>query len=151
MGHGCPPSRRLACWLVAGACALPALPGFAQSEPEESCAGKVRLHGPIWDLGAQRLEPGLDVVLDTVAETIRERCGSKSIVIESHAFEMPTPELNQRLSELRAALVRHELVGRGVPAARLLPEGLGDTRPLVPADRPGAALRNRRISFRSLD
>jgi outer membrane protein OmpA-like peptidoglycan-associated protein len=141
----------LGSWLIAGGLAVAGLPAFAQGEPEESCMGKVRLRGPIWDLSTRSLEPGLDVVLDTVARTIRERCGTKSIVIESHAYEMPTPELNQRLSELRAGLVRHELVARGVPSGRLLPVGLGDTQPLIPLDEPDAALENRRITFRPLD
>jgi outer membrane protein OmpA-like peptidoglycan-associated protein len=138
-------------WLLAGGLAVTALSALAEGEPEEACVGKVRLHGPIWDLATQALEPGLDVILDTAARTIRERCGQKSIVIESHAYEMPTPELNQRLSELRANLVRHELVARDVPSGRLLPVGLGDSQPLIPLDQPEAALRNRRITFRSLD
>jgi outer membrane protein OmpA-like peptidoglycan-associated protein len=142
---------QLGSWLFAAGLAVAAPPAFAQGEPEESCVGQVRLRGPIWDLAARALEPGLDVVLDTVARTIRERCGPKSIVIESHAYEMPTPELNQRLSELRANLVRHELVRRGVPSVRLLPVGLGDTQPLIPLDQPDAALGNRRITFRPLD
>ena len=141
----------LASWLVAGGLAAAVLPSFAEIEPVQSCVGKVRLRGPIWDLASQTLEPGLDVVLDTVAQTIRERCGQKSIVIESHAYELPTAELNQRLSELRAWLVRHELAARGVPAVRLLPVGLGDTQPLIPLDQPEAALENRRITFRPLD
>jgi outer membrane protein OmpA-like peptidoglycan-associated protein len=142
---------RFGSWLLAGGLAVAALPAFAQGEPGEACVGKVRLHGPIWDLATQALEPGLDVVLDTVASTIRERCGQKSVVIESHAYEMPTPELNQSLSELRANLVRHELVKRGVPSGRLLPVGLGDASPLIPLDQPDAALKNRRITFRPLD
>lgn len=142
---------RFGSWLLAGGLAVAALPAFAQGEPTEACVGKVRLHGPIWDLATRALERGLDVVLDTVASTIREGCGTKSIVIESHAYEMPTPELNQRLSELRANLVRHELVQRGVTAVRLLPVGLGDTQPLIPLEQPDAALKNRRITFRPLD
>ena len=113
--------------------------------------GKVRLRGPLWDLRSGTLEPGLDVAFDEVADTIRERCTLKSIVIEAHAFELPSPELNQLLSELRAATVRHELVRRGVSSEQLLPIGLGDTRPLVPQDTPGSALENRRVTFRALD
>ena len=131
---------------------LAGAPAFgAEPEAGASCVGKVRMHGPIWDLTAQRLEPGLDVVLDTIARAIRERCGGKSILIESHAYELATPELNQRLSELRAAIIRQELVQRGVPAVQLMPIGLGDTRPLLPLDQAGAALENRRITFRVLD
>ena len=134
----------LACTIV---CA--AHPALAQDE--ESCVGKVRLRGPLWDLSTGTLEPGLDVIFDSAAKSIRERCAQHSIVIEAHAFELPSPELNQKLSELRAATVRYELVKRGVPAVQLLPIGVGDTRPLVPMDQPGAALENRRITFRVLD
>jgi outer membrane protein OmpA-like peptidoglycan-associated protein len=115
------------------------------------CVGKVRLRGPLWDTASGQPEPGLAAVLDGIAEAIRERCGERGVVIEAHAFELPSPELNQRLSELRAALVRHELVKRGIPAQRLLPVGMGETTPLVPAGEPGAALENRRITFRALD
>jgi outer membrane protein OmpA-like peptidoglycan-associated protein len=136
----------LACAIV---CA--AHPALAQAEEEASCAGKVRLRGPLWDPQTGAFEPGLEVILDEAARTIRERCAQRSIVIEAHAFELPSPELNQQLSELRAATVRHELVKRGVPSVQLLPIGVGDTRPLVPKDKPNSALENRRITFRVLD
>jgi outer membrane protein OmpA-like peptidoglycan-associated protein len=130
---------------------LAAGPAFAEEPGAEGCVGKVRLRGPLWDTASGQPEPGLDAILDAVAETIRERCGERGVVIEAHAFELPAPELNQRLSELRAALVRHELVKRGVPARRLLPVGMGETAPLVPAGEPGAALENRRVTFRALE
>lgn len=123
-------------------------PAAAQEAEAESCVGKVRLRGPLWDLQNGVLEPGLDVIFDTVAKAIREKCDGKSIVIEAHAFELPSAELNQDLSELRAASVRYELVKRGVPLTQLLPVGLGDLEPLVPK---GSALENRRITFRVLD
>ena len=137
--------------ICTGALVCAALPAFAQGAEPESCIGKVRLRGPLWDLSTGALEPGLDVIFDDAARTIRERCAQKSIVIEAHAFELPTPELNQKLSELRAATVRHELVKRGVPSVQLLPIGVGDTRPLVPKDQPSSALENRRVTFRVLD
>ena len=141
-------SKALACIIALGCAGLPA---FAEGAEPESCVGKVRLRGPLWNLGDGTLEPGLDGIFDAAARTIKERCAQHSIVIEAHAFELPSPELNQKLSELRAATVRYELVKRGVPAAQLLPIGVGDTRPLVPMDQPGAALENRRITFRVLD
>ena len=137
--------------LGVGMMLVSAVPALSQEVPSESCVGKVRLHGPLWDLQTGTLEPGLGVILDEVARTIRERCAQDSIVIEAHAFELPSAELNLMLSELRAATVRHELVKRGVPSVQLLPIGVGDTRPLVPRDQPGSALENRRITFRVLD
>jgi outer membrane protein OmpA-like peptidoglycan-associated protein len=137
--------------LCTSAIACAALPALGQEAESESCVGKVRLRGPLWDLQGGTLEPGLGVILDEVARTIRSRCAQDSIVIEAHAFELPSAELNLLLSELRAATVRHELVKRGVPFVQLLPIGVGDTRPLVPKDDPDYALENRRVTFRVLD
>jgi OOP family OmpA-OmpF porin len=123
-------------------------PAVAEESDEGDCVGKVRLRGPLWDLQRGTLEPGLDAVFDGVARTIREQCGGRSIVIEAHAFELPTPALNEDLSELRAETVRHELVKRGVPITQLLPVALGDLKPLDPK---ATALENRRITFRVLD
>ena len=135
--------------ILFGLClALLAAPAFAQPE---SCVGKARIRGPLFDTTAGRLEPGLEVVLDDIARTILERCGSKDIVIEGHAYELASPELNRALAELRIQLVRHELAKRGIPIGRLMPVSLGDTRPIIPLDQAGAALENRRITFRPLD
>jgi outer membrane protein OmpA-like peptidoglycan-associated protein len=138
--------RRL---VFAGALAASAaLPAAAQAPEPGGCVGKARLRGPLWDTSANALEPGLDVALDEIARVIREECGGKGIVIEAHAFELPSAELNRLLSELRVTLVREELEKRGVPAWQLLPVPLGDTRPLGPKGDPDYALENRRITFR---
>ena len=137
--------------LCAGSIALAALPAGAQSPEAGGCIGKARMRGPLWDSSTGALEPGLDVVLDDVARTIREQCDDKKIVIEGHAFEMPTAELNLKLAELRVALVRYELEQRGVAAWRLLPVALGDTQPLVPKKGREGALENRRITFRPVE
>lgn len=137
--------------VFAGASALAALPAAAQAPEAGGCVGKARLRGPLWDTAQSALEPGLDVALDEIARTIREQCGGKDIVIESHAFEMPSAALNLKLSELRVMLLTDELVKRGVPSRQLLPVALGDTRPLAPADDPDEPLESRRITFRVLE
>jgi len=113
--------------------------------------GKARLRGPLWDSTNATLEPGLGAVLDEIARVIREECTNKKIVIEGHAFEMPSAELNLKLAEMRVALVRYELEKRGVPAWQLLPVALGDTQPLVQKKGSEAALENRRITFRPVE
>ncbi|MEN8160060.1 MAG: OmpA family protein [Myxococcota bacterium] len=117
-------------------------------EPEESCVGKVRLRGPIWDITTNELEAGLGVVLDQVVEAYRERCVGKLVVIEAHAYGLPTPELNETLSELRAAVVRHELVKRGIPASEMVLAPIGSARPMFAGSGRDWELRNRRITFR---
>ena len=128
-------------WIIA-AVALAAAPAWAQAPEPGGCVGKARLRGPIWDTNASALEPGLDAAFDEIARVIREDCDGKSIVIEGHAFELPTAEANRLLSELRLALVVHELAKRGVPSRQLLPVPLGDARPM------GEKEESRRITFR---
>lgn len=141
---------RLLAWVACVSGMLLAAGPAPAQEPgvTDQCVGKVRLRGPIWDLAANRLEEGLGVVLDEVARTYKERCLGKLVVIESHAYELPAPELNQKLSELRAAVIRHELAQRGVPASELRLAPIGDARPMFPLDGPDAVERNRRITFR---
>jgi len=147
---------RIAKWwmaaiVAAAVAALAALPAAAEAPEAGGCVGKARLRGPLWDTTNAALEPGLDAALDVIAETIREQCRGKGIVIEGHAFEMPSAELNMKLSELRVLLVRDELRKRGVPPHQLYPVPLGDTRPIAPKDDPDAVLENRRITFRAFD
>ena len=136
---------------LALAAMLAASPAAAQAPEPGGCVGKARLRGPLWDTTANVLEPGLALALDEIARVIREDCAGKGIVIEGHAFELPSAELNRLLSELRVTLVRQELEKRGVPPTQLLPVPLGDTRPVVAMDKPGAALANRRITFRVVE
>jgi outer membrane protein OmpA-like peptidoglycan-associated protein len=145
--------RRLRCGVarssvVVGVVFWLAFAAHAQAPEAGGCVGKARLRGPLWDTAANTLEPGLEVALDEIARVIREDCGGKSIVIEAHAFELPTAELNRLLSELRVTLVRHELEKRGVPSRQLLPVPLGDTHPMGSKSDPGYVLENRRITFR---
>jgi outer membrane protein OmpA-like peptidoglycan-associated protein len=136
-------------WLgIIGAAAIAAAPAWAEAPEAGGCVGKARLRGPIWDTTANALEPGLDTAFDEIARVIREDCEGKSIVIEGHAFELPTPGLNRQLSEIRVGLVVHELTKRGVPSRQLLPVALGDTHPLGAKGDPDFVLESRRITFR---
>jgi outer membrane protein OmpA-like peptidoglycan-associated protein len=136
-------------WLgIIGALVVAAAPAWAEAPEAGGCVGKARLRGPIWDTTANALEPGVDAAFDEIARVIREVCDGKSIVVEGHAFELPTPELNRLLSELRITLVRHELEKRGVPSRQLLLVPLGDTHPMGDKNDPDFALESRRITFR---
>jgi len=117
-------------------------------DTEDPCLGKVRLRGPVWDVTTHQLEPGLDGVLDAVAAAYRERCVGKLVVIESHAYSMPSAELNEMLAEIRAAVVRHELEKRGVPRSEMSLAPIGDRRPMFEGSGPDWVDRNRRITFR---
>jgi outer membrane protein OmpA-like peptidoglycan-associated protein len=146
--------KRSTLWALLLAPLLGALPAAADPAAESAadrCVGKVRLRGAIYDYQDGTLQPGIAEVLDGLARTFRERCPEKLLIIEAHAYEMPTPELNQRLSELRAHTLRYELAKRGIPEPQTIPAGMGSTKPTVPVDSPDAMQENRRITFRVAD
>jgi outer membrane protein OmpA-like peptidoglycan-associated protein len=131
-----------------------ASPSFADPNPGKAadrCGAKVRLRGPIYDYATGALQPGVGALLDELAAVFQERCGDKLLIIEAHAMELPSVELNQRLSELRALTIRFELAQRGIPEAQLLPVGMGNSKPEVPAGDPDALSLNRRVTFRVAD
>lgn len=117
----------------------------------ERCGVKLRLRGPIYDYATGSLQPGIGAILDEMARVFLASCPEKLLIIEAHATELPTPELNQRLTELRAFGIRHELKQRGIPEGHMLPAGMGSTKPEVPASDPDALNLNRRVTFRIAD
>ena len=141
-------------WITAFAALVVASPGLAQSRAEnaaERCGVKLRLRGPIYDYATGGLQPGIGAILDEMARVFLASCPEKLLIIEAHATELPTPELNQRLSELRAHTIRFELKQRGIAEAQMLPVGMGNTKPEVPASDPNAQNLNRRVTFRIAD
>jgi OmpA-OmpF porin, OOP family len=131
-----------------------AAPSIADPNAESAadrCVGKVRLRGTIYDFQAGELQPGIATILDEIARTFLERCPQKLLIIEVHASELPTPELNQRLSELRAFAVRHELAKRSIPETQMLPVGMGNSKPVASAGDSDALNLNRRVTFRVAD
>jgi outer membrane protein OmpA-like peptidoglycan-associated protein len=141
-------------WFAVLATMLAASPSLADPSAENAtdrCGAKVRLRGPIYDYATGALQPGIGAILDELAAKFVERCGEKLLIIEAHAAEMPTPELNQRLSELRAQTLRFELAKRGIPESQLLPVGMGSSKPVASAGEPDAMNLNRRVTFRVAD
>lgn len=115
----------------------------------DACLGKFRLRGPIFDFDALAPEAGVPEVVDAVAKTFLQSCPTRILVVEAHATDLATPELNQRLSELRAEGIVHELRRRGVPADHLRAVGFGSSQPLSAGDDLEARKMNRRVTFRA--
>jgi hypothetical protein len=113
-----------------------------------SCVGTVRLHGLGFVRDGVEVPPDDAIVLDAVAQMIRESCTGRTVVIEGHTDVSGSLEVNQRLSERRAEVVKRLLVERGVPAEQLRTEGLGESRPVTTDPSPEAQARNRRITLR---
>ena len=93
----------------------------------------------------QRAEHG--PVLDRLAAAIK-RCGEGvRIEVAGHTDSHNWTGQNQKLSEDRAAVMRDELVRRGVEARTLVVVGHAATRPVAPNDSEEGRALNRRVEF----
>lgn len=70
--------------------------------------------------------------------------------ISGHTDNVGSDEVNYKLSQERAAVVRNYLLTQGVPAERLTAKGYGKTRPKVANDSPENQSINRRVEFEIL-
>jgi outer membrane protein OmpA-like peptidoglycan-associated protein len=99
--------------------------------------------------GSAKLQPRSFALLDNVAQVMNAHPEIALIRVEGHSDSTGNLKYNMRLSKNRANTVVRYLVGRGkVDKTRLISEGFGPTRPLVPDAKTKEDLaRNRRVEF----
>jgi OOP family OmpA-OmpF porin len=119
----------------------------AQEEGAGSCVGKARLRGLEFSHGGTELDAADAVILDLVAEAIKNNCTGKTITIEGHTSVTGSEEHNQKLSLNRAEAVRDYLISRGIPADQLKAVGFGESRPITTDPSPAAQKVNRRVTL----
>ena len=102
-----------------------------------------------FDLDSAKLQLRSYSVLDDVAEVLNAHLEIPLIRIEGHTDWTGPAEYNLRLSRRRAeSVLRYLSTEGGVSRERLVAEGFGETRPLVPNARTKADLaRNRRVEL----
>lgn len=69
------------------------------------------------------------------------------IAIHGHTDNIGQPDVLQKLSEDRAAVVRQFLVDKGIGAARITAQGFGATLPIADNANPDERPKNRRVEF----
>jgi len=106
----------------------------------------VTLPGLFFDSGKSVLKPGARNTLAKIAEQLRMNPDAR-IEIEGHTDSVGTEDLNQKLSEKRAAAVRDYLAGRGIPATRITMAGLGEGSPVASNDTAAGRQQNRRVEL----
>lgn len=76
-------------------------------------------------------------------------CESDELIIEigGHTDSLGAESANQALSEARAQSVLDFLVGRGIPAEKMVAVGYGETQPIATNDTQVGRAQNRRITF----
>jgi len=70
------------------------------------------------------------------------------IYIAGHSDNVGRKQTNKKLSKKRADAVKKYLIAKGVDAARIKTEGLGDSRPTASNDTAEGRQKNRRVEFR---
>ncbi|HYH06140.1 MAG TPA: OmpA family protein [Thermoanaerobaculia bacterium] len=106
----------------------------------------VTLPGLFFDTGSATLKSGARNTLSKIADQLRVNVDTR-ITVEGHTDAVGSEELNQSLSERRAAAVRDYLVSRGVPADRISMTGLGESAPIATNDSPAGRQQNRRVEL----
>ena len=101
-----------------------------------------------FQLNSARILPRAFPLLDNIASVIQAHPEIEQIRIEGHTDRSGTLDFNMKLSKRRAGSVVEYLVSKGVSKDRLVAEGFGPTRPVVPDAKTKAELaKNRRVEF----
>lgn len=99
----------------------------------------------LFDTGESTLKPAARETLREAAQRVK-KFADASILISGHTDDVGSAASNRALSERRAAAVRDHFVREeGIPAARLVVRGFGDTQPVADNATDAGRARNRRV------
>ena len=99
-----------------------------------------------FDFDKSVLRPDAKAALEQTLARLKASGYEGNIRITGHTCNIGTAAYNLKLSERRAATVRQFLIDGGMPADRLLAEGMGLANPRYPNDREGRP-KNRRVDI----
>ncbi len=85
-------------------------------------------------------------LLDEIAAAIKP-CKGVKLEVQGHTDLTGKADVNQRLSDGRAASVRDELIKRGLDPDRIVAKGYGSSQPVENARTSAANAKNRRTIF----
>jgi OOP family OmpA-OmpF porin len=119
----------------------PAPPACLATIATEMAAG-----GVVFQFGREAIRPESIARLGRIAEAMKA-CPTVRFSVEGHTDSDGIASQNVDLSHRRAQAVVATLIRQGIDAGRLLSEGHGATKPLVPNDSPANKARNRRIEI----
>ena len=100
----------------------------------------------LFDTGKATLKPGAYATIERLATVLKEDTARK-VLIEGHTDSVGSDEMNQSLSERRAASVQAALFERGVEASQISTVGKGETTPVASNDNAAGRQQNRRVEL----
>lgn len=102
-----------------------------------------------FEVDKSEIRPAYHDNLNEVVSVLRQN-PEIDVEIQGHTDSQGATEMNQRLSERRAAAVLDYLVEQGVDADRLDDKGYGETDPVASNDTAQGRAKNRRVEIRPL-
>lgn len=99
-----------------------------------------------FELDSAKLRPQGRAALDAVIAQLKQGKFEGNVHIVGHTCNLGSAAYNQKLSDRRAGAVRDYLVAGGIPASRLVAEGMGLRDPRFPNDATGRP-KNRRVDI----
>ena len=106
--------------------------------------GRVVIPGIYFDTAKATLRPDSQPALEALLAVMQERPDAR-FVVEGHTDAQGEDAYNLKLSEDRAASVVAWLAEHGVDAARLTPQGFGESRPVADNATETGRQLNRRV------
>ncbi len=109
----------------------------------------VRLNNVFFDFDKWDLRPESHIELDRVVKLLEENPAIE-IEMSAHTDSWGTDEYNVKLSHNRAMSVMQYILSKGVSSNRIIAQGYGETKPVMPNDTDENRQFNRRVEFKIL-
>ena len=109
----------------------------------------VRLNNVFFDFDKWNLRPESYIELDRVVQLLIEN-PTIEIEMSAHTDSHGTDTYNYTLSDNRARSVMEYILSKGISANRIVSQGYGETKPVVPNDTDENRQLNRRVEFKIL-
>lgn len=95
------------------------------------------------------LTPAAEKGLDELAAKIKDK--SIRLKVIGHTCSLGPKELNQKISEKRAQVIKDALIARGLPAGQIQTEGVADSQPAGDNRTVAGRVASRRVTFKVLN
>ncbi|MBL8242374.1 MAG: DUF4398 and OmpA-like domain-containing protein [Bryobacterales bacterium] len=116
-------------------------------ETRDSARGLiVNMSDVLFDIGKFTLRPETREKLARISGIVLAHPGLR-LDVEGHTDSTGSDELNQKLSENRAAATREYLLAQGLNPDSVTTRGLGKTQPIAPNDTAANRQKNRRVEM----
>lgn len=120
--------------------------GCPEVKKEVKSLFKKALQGIQFETGKAIIKPASYGILRDIATVLKDN-PTYQVEIQGHTDNVGNPASNQALSQKRADAVRAFLVKEGVPQARMVANGYGDTKPVADNKTAKGRAQNRRVEF----